>query len=118
MDNRIRRVGAGAFFLFLTLLLLVSHCQPFSSLASGSRSSQVSVRIPVKSPVAAVTSKVFQRPSQCASIGCLFLVAPTTILVDGDLVESIKRSASDRLGNLVPQVRARTFPGFFTTWRF
>ena len=37
---------------------------------------------------------------------------------DGDLAESIKRSASDRLGDLVPQVRARTFPGFFTAWRF
>ena len=37
-------------------------------------------------------------------------------MVDGDLghlAESIKRSASDRRGDLVPQVRARTFPGFF-----
>ena len=33
--------------------------------------------------------------------------------VDGDLDESIKRSASDRLGDLVPQVRARTSPGIF-----
>ena len=33
--------------------------------------------------------------------------------VDGDLDESIKRSASDRLGDLVPQVRARTSPGVF-----
>ena len=33
--------------------------------------------------------------------------------VDGDLDESIKRSASDWLGNLVPQVRARTSPGVF-----
>ena len=32
--------------------------------------------------------------------------------VDGDLAESIKRSASDRLGDLVPLVRAQTFPGF------
>ena len=32
---------------------------------------------------------------------------------DGDLDESIKRSASDRLGDLVPQVRARTSPGVF-----
>ena len=39
-------------------------------------------------------------------------------LVDGDLAESIKRSASHLLGVLVPQVRARTSPGFFTTWRF
>ena len=33
--------------------------------------------------------------------------------------ESIKRSASDRLGDLVPQVRARTSPGVFScmTWR-
>ena len=30
-----------------------------------------------------------------------------------DLDESIKRSASDRLGDLVPQVRARTSPGVF-----
>ena len=35
------------------------------------------------------------------------------IHVDGDLDESIKRSASDRLGDLVPQVRARTSPGVF-----
>ena len=34
-------------------------------------------------------------------------------IVDGDLDESIKRSASDRLGDLVPQVRARTSPGVF-----
>ena len=33
--------------------------------------------------------------------------------VDGDLDESIKHSASDRLGDLVPQVRARTSPGVF-----
>ena len=33
--------------------------------------------------------------------------------VDGDLDESIKRSASDRLGDLVPQVRARTSPEVF-----
>ena len=37
--------------------------------------------------------------------------SPST--VDGDLDESIKRSASDRLGDLVPQVRARTSPGVF-----
>ena len=37
------------------------------------------------------------------------------ICVDGDLDESIKRSASDRLGDLilVPQVRAWTSPGVF-----
>ena len=35
------------------------------------------------------------------------------IFVDGDLDESIKRSASDRLGDLVPQVRARTSTGVF-----
>ena len=34
-------------------------------------------------------------------------------IVDVDLDESIKRSASDRLGDLVPQVRARTSPGVF-----
>ena len=33
--------------------------------------------------------------------------------VDRDLDESIKRSASDRLGDLVQQVRARTSPGVF-----
>ena len=37
--------------------------------------------------------------------------SPST--VDGDLDESIKRSASNRLGDLVPQVRARTSPGVF-----
>ena len=36
-----------------------------------------------------------------------------SIFVDGDLAESIKRSASDRQGDLVPSIRARTFPGFF-----
>ena len=41
-----------------------------------------------------------------------------SIFVDGDLAESIKRSASDRLGDLVLQVRAQTSPGFFTAWRF
>ena len=35
-----------------------------------------------------------------------------SIFVDGDLAESIKRSASDRLGDFVPLVRARTFQGF------
>ena len=35
----------------------------------------------------------------------------------GDLAESIKRGASDRLGDLVLQVRAWTFPGFFTAGR-
>ena len=34
-------------------------------------------------------------------------------LIIRDLDESIKRSASDRLGDLVPQVRARTSPGVF-----
>ena len=36
-----------------------------------------------------------------------------SVTVDGDLDESIKRSASDRLGDLVLQVRARTSPGVF-----
>ena len=36
-----------------------------------------------------------------------------SIQIDGDLDESIKRNASDRLGDLVPQVRARTSPGVF-----
>ena len=31
--------------------------------------------------------------------------------------KKIKRSAFDRLGDLVPQVRARTSPGFFMAWR-
>ena len=35
-----------------------------------------------------------------------------------DLAESMKHSASDRLGDLVPQIRARTSPWFFTAWRF
>ena len=38
--------------------------------------------------------------------------------VDLDLAESIKRSASDRLGKSVPWVQARTFPGFFTAFGF
>ena len=36
-----------------------------------------------------------------------------SIFVDGDWDESIKCSASDRLGDLVPQVQARTSPGVF-----
>ena len=39
------------------------------------------VRILVKSLVAAVISQVFQRPSQCASIGSLSLVAPSAKLI-------------------------------------
>ena len=35
-----------------------------------------------------------------------------SIFVDWDVAESIKRSASDRPGDLVPEVRARTSPGF------
>ena len=41
-----------------------------------------------------------------------------SIFVDGDMAESIQRSASDRPGDLVSQVRARTSPGFFTAWPF
>ena len=42
----------------------------------------LSVRIIlIESLVAAVIPQVFQRPSQCASIGSLSLVAPTTILI-------------------------------------
>ena len=49
------------------------------------------------------------------SLRLKFTIVPS-IFVDGDLAESIKRSASDRLGHWVPQVSARTSPGFFTTW--
>ena len=41
-----------------------------------------------------------------------------SIFEDGDLAESIKRSASDQLGDLVPQVQVRTCPRFITAWRF
>ena len=34
--------------------------------------------------------------------------------VDGELAELIKRSASDQLSDLVPTVRSRIFPGFWT----
>ena len=44
---------------------------------------------------------------------CLKFTNEPSIFVDGDLDESIKRSASDRLGDLVPQVWARTSPGVF-----
>ena len=54
-------------------------------------------------------------PCQLESL-CLKFTTEPSIFVDGDLAESIKRSTSDRLGDLVPQVRARTFPGFFTTF--
>ena len=56
-------------------------------------------------------------PCTLESLRLKFTNVPS-IFVDGDLAESIKRSASDRLGDLVPQVRARTFQGFFTACRF
>ena len=51
-------------------------------------------------------------PCRLESLRLKFTNEPS-IFVDGDLDESIKRSASDRLGDLVPQVRARTSPGVF-----
>ena len=56
-------------------------------------------------------------PCRLESLRLTFTNEPS-IFVDGDLAESIKRDAFDRLGDLVPQVRARTFQGFFTAWRF
>ena len=51
-------------------------------------------------------------PCRLESLRLKFTNEPS-IFVDGDLDESIRRSASDRLGDLVPQVRARTSPGVF-----
>ena len=51
-------------------------------------------------------------PCRLESLRLKFTNEPS-IFVDVDLDESIKRSASDRLGDLVPQVRARTSPGVF-----
>ena len=51
-------------------------------------------------------------PCRLESLRLKFTNEPS-IFVDGDLDESIKRNASDRLGDLVPQVRARTSPGVF-----
>ena len=51
-------------------------------------------------------------PCRLESLCLKFTIEPS-IFIDGDLAESIKRSASDRLGDLVPQVRAQTSPGFF-----
>ena len=51
-------------------------------------------------------------PCRLESLRLKFTNEPS-IFVDGDLDESIKRSASDRLGNLVLRVRARTSPGVF-----
>ena len=51
-------------------------------------------------------------PCRLESLRLKFTNEPS-IFVDGDLDESIKRSASDRLGDLVPQVQARTSPGVF-----
>ena len=51
-------------------------------------------------------------PCRLESLRQKFTNEPS-IFADGDLDESIKRSASDRLDDLVPQVRARTSPGFF-----
>ena len=36
--------------------------------------------------------------------------------MNGNLAESIKRSASDQLGESEPKVQAHPFPGFFTTF--
>ena len=59
-----------------------------------------------------------QKKVLCHKIQVKYNINNSKFYVDGDLAESIKRSASDWLGNLVPQVWARTSPGFFTTWRF
>ena len=50
-------------------------------------------------------------PCRLESLRLKFTNEPS-IFVDGDLAESVKRSASDRLGDLVPLARARTFQGF------
>ena len=52
-------------------------------------------------------------PCRLESLRLKFTNEPS-IFVDGDLDESIKRIASDRLGNLVPQVRAREFSRGFS----
>ena len=53
-------------------------------------------------------------PCRLESLRLKFTNEPSIfVCIDGDLNESIKRSASDRLGDLVPQVRARTSPGVF-----
>ena len=49
-------------------------------------------------------------PCRLESLRLKFINEPS-IFVVGDLDESIKRSASDRLGDLEPQVGARTSPG-------
>ena len=51
-------------------------------------------------------------PCRLESLRLKFTNEPS-IFVEGDLDESIKPGASDRLGDLVPQVRARTSPGVF-----
>ena len=56
-------------------------------------------------------------PCRAESLRLKFTNEPS-IFVDGDLADSIKHSAYDRVGDLVPQVRARTFPGFFMTFGF
>ena len=50
-------------------------------------------------------------PCRLESLRLKFTHEPS-IFVDWDLAESIKRSASDRLGDLVPWVRLRTFQDF------
>ena len=56
-------------------------------------------------------------PFRLESLRLEFTNEPS-IFVDEDLAQSIKRSASDRPGDLVPYVRARTIPGFFMTFGF
>ena len=55
-------------------------------------------------------------PCRLESLRLKFTNEPS--ILDGDLAESIKRSTFDRLGDLVREVQARTFPGLFTTFGF
>ena len=56
-------------------------------------------------------------PTIAPSLRLKFTNEPS-IFVDGDLAESIKRSASDRLGDLVAVGSSPDFSGFFTTFGF
>ena len=77
------------------------------------------VKNPWKSPSHSLIGVFFECPYQhppCSPVSACAWHSPMNHLfsvVDRNLDESIKCSTSDRLGELVPQVRARTFPGVF-----
>ena len=97
------------------VLLHVSHCGCRAGLAIACAHCRAGPGRPKRSPASFNSlcidhrAKSPPRASLCNQIGLDLGITA----VGWDWAESIKRSASDRLGDLVPQrVRARTFQGF------